>query len=133
MREIRSMWEMEMWDRERRGGPVHFYRVGERTPIHRPHYTDPNFSSGKTHTLYGAEVEGLEYAYSDRIWQWDHEKAQQATDAANTTDAPTGSPMWYEHYLSSYLGKPVKLCHIIGGVNVSSGYEYFCFGWRDAG
>lgn len=106
------------------------FRCSWDTPIHRPHYSDERFSRGKEHTLYGAEQKGLSYDYSDRLWQWDYTKAKNASKAATEAGLTAGSPHWYEHYLSTYFGKPVKLVHIIGGVNVSNGYEYFAFGYK---
>lgn len=100
-------------------------------PLHRPHYSDRRFASGQTHTLYGCEEEGLHYVYSDRIWQWDYEKAERASDYAKSVHGHVQTPLWYETYLSAYLGIPVDLVHIIGGVNMSSGYEYYAFGYRE--
>ena len=106
--------------------------LSKNRPIHRPHYTDERFRGGREHTLYGASKPGLAYEYSDRLWQWDYDKAQAASATATERGFANGSPAWYEDYLSTYHGKPVELLHIIGGVNASSGYEYFVFGFRDA-
>jgi hypothetical protein len=107
------------------GPPV----AGRNQPIHRPHYTDKRFQ-GKEHTLYGATAKDLSYEYSDRLWQWDYDKAQESAKVANESGHANGSPAWYEVYLTHYHGVPVQLLHIIGGVNVSSGYEYYVFGFR---
>lgn len=108
--------------------------VASRTqPIHRPHYSDERFSRGREHTLFGATEEGLSYEYSDRLWQWDYGKARDSrAHAAEHSGFRDNSPGWWEAWLSYYHGKPISLRHIIGGVNVSNGYEYYIFGFKDA-
>jgi len=125
-------WRGQMPYREmRESGPS---VANRNTPIHRPHYSDERFARGREHTLFGATSKGLTYEYSDRLWQWDYDKAQRSSGWA-TSDHPwarNGSPAWWEIYLSAYFDRPwLSLRHIIGGVNVSSGYEYYIFGFRD--
>jgi hypothetical protein len=114
------------------GGSDHVPVASKTSALHRPHYSDRRFQSGKEHTLYGRQEPGLHYVYSDRIWQWDYAKAERASAAATEAHGPiVSTPQWYETYLSAYFGIPLDLAHIIGGVNVSSGYEYYAFGYRE--
>ena len=91
-----------------------------------PHYTDESFRHGKTvfgkvpATEFGHA--GLEYVYSDRLQQWDYDKAAQATEAAKASGHAPRSCLWYEAYLSAYFGKPVTIEHIVAGFNWSNGY-----------
>ena len=107
--------------------------VGKSTPVRRPHYSDPLYQGGQEHTLFGSTAKGLEYVYSDRLWQWDYAKSEEASRAAKESGAPVGSAEFYERYLSHYFGQQVLLRHVIGGVNVSNGYEYFIFGYQKEG
>ena len=110
-------------------------------PLHDdPHYTDKRFD--KEQTIFGKPIEegsfghqGLDYVYSDRIWQWDYNKAKRASQHANDTTGKTGhnkSCRWYEIYLSYFFDKPVVIEHIIAGVNRSNGYSYCVFGYKEA-
>jgi hypothetical protein len=111
---------------------IYYVPVASKTsPLHRPNYSDTRFAQGREHSLYGQKEDSLHYVYSDRIWQWDYTKAQQASGHAKSVHGPTQTPEWYETYLSYYLGIPVDLEHIIGGVNVSNGCEYYVFGYRE--
>lgn len=96
-----------------------------------PHYTDDRFREPQT--IFGGEAaEGiLNYVYSDRIWQWDYEKASLAAKAADESGAERHTCLWYEAYLSFYFDKPVEVFHIIAGVNRSNGYSYLCFGYKE--
>jgi hypothetical protein len=40
------------------------------------------------------------------------------------------TPEWIQLYLSLYYGKDVELRHVMGGVNVSNGYNYYVYGYR---
>lgn len=138
---VRSTWGGGLGDtlvrrrRAREGGPP---PAGRDAPIHRPHYSDERFARGREHTLYGATKQGVTYEYSDRLWQWDYARAQRSSEWA-TKEHPwvrQNSPAWWEIYLSAYFDRPrLSLRHIIGGVNVSNGYEYYVFGfvpdWRE--
>lgn len=100
-----------------------------------PHYTDRRFD--KEQTVFGAPAktryghEHLHYNYSDRLWQWDSDKAEQTSKIARESNAPARSCRWYEAYLSVYFDKPIEIEHIIAGVNSGNGYPYCVFGYRD--
>ena len=101
-----------------------------------PHYTDERFNTAQTvfdkpsKSDYGHK--DLSYDYSDRLYQWDYEKAKHASEVASATDAKLRSARWYEAYLSAYFDRPIEIIHILAGVNVSNGYAYAVFGYRDA-
>jgi hypothetical protein len=102
------------------------------TPLNTtPHYTDDRFN--KPQTVYGQEDKNIiDYVYSDRIWQWDYKKAEQATEIANNSGAVLKSARWYEVYLSAFFDRRVEVLHIMAGVNVSNGYPYAVFGYKFA-
>ncbi len=64
-----------------------------------PHYSDPRFDEPQT--IFGQEESGLHYDYSDRLWQWDYDKAQKATEIANEVVKTRRTCEWYEAYLSA--------------------------------
>jgi len=93
-----------------------------------PHYTDRRFD--KEQTVFGREAKGLHYDYSDRIVQWDGDKADAAFEAAKASGKVQRSAEFYDVYLSEYFGKPTRVEHVIAGVNRSNGYPYHVFGYR---
>jgi hypothetical protein len=93
-----------------------------------PHYTDGRFHQPQT--VFGQECEGLGYDYSDRLWQWDHDKSEAAAKTANASGAIPKSCRWYEEYLSAYFSRPIEIKHIVAGVN-RSGHPYAVFGYKD--
>lgn len=93
-----------------------------------PHYTDSRFDTEQT--VFGERTDGLHYDYSDRIVQWDYDKAKEATNAANASGKTKQSASYYDVYLTHYFGKPTRVEHILAGVNRSNGYPYAVFGYR---
>jgi hypothetical protein len=100
----------------------------DATLYDRPHYTNPHYNQART--IYGGEVEGLEYEYYDRMWQWDYDKAETARKTACETVKNVHSAKWYQAFLSAYYDRPVDLVHILAGFNLSNGYPYQVFGFR---
>lgn len=113
-------------------------------PYLRPHYTNSAFSIGmKTVFLasgyklkrdnYGYDkvvCKGIEYNYSDRIWQWDWEKARQAQEQTRELYERNDSGEAIEHFLRLYFDdNELELVHIMSGVNRSSGYDYQVYGY----
>lgn len=96
-----------------------------------PHYTDRRFE--KEQTVFGKEAAGLHYDYSDRIVQWDGDKADAAFEAAKASGKTLYSAAFYDVYLSAYFGKPTRVEHVIAGVNRSNGYPYHVYGYRFIG
>lgn len=99
-----------------------------------PHYTDKRFNNEQTvfgkipQSGYGHD--NLHYDYSDRLWQWDYKKAEEAIAKANQSGSVPRSCKYYEAYLSAYFGKDVEIGHIVAGVNRSNGYPYCVFGYK---
>lgn len=112
------------------------YRPPRPTPIRdkqatlntMPHYTDQRFKTAQT--VYGAEERGLHYDYSDRLWEWNYDKAEAANKVAQEQGHPIRSCAYYEAYLTAYFGKPTEIKHILAGWNVATGYPYAVFGYR---
>lgn len=108
-----------------------FYRGAEQrrdVPLYTsPHYTDRRFNEAQT--VFGAEQDGLHYDYSDRLFQWNPQKADDAVNTANGSGTVKRSADWYEQYLSAYCDKPVELKHVLAGCNVATGYPYIVFGY----
>lgn len=91
-----------------------------------PHYTNNYWWEART--IWGQKSRELHYVYSDRLRQWDYTKAERCSkEARETCDHRT--PAWVEKYLSLYYERPVKIKHILGGVNLSNGYEYYAYGF----
>ena len=103
----------------------------------QPNYADTKFK--KPQTIFGDKPKSdfghsyLHYDYSDRLWQWDYDKAEFSTDVANKSNATPKTCLWFEAYLSSYFEKTVKIEHIIAGVNHSNGFSYLVFGYKFIG
>lgn len=97
-----------------------------------PHYSDPIWKEAQT--LFGREDRSIrDYVYSDRLWQWDYEKTEQAFKVANEQkDVVRSSARWIEVALSHFLGQPVEVLHVMAGVNLTSGYPYWVAGYRAA-
>lgn len=99
-----------------------------RITLH-PHYSNPQFDGKGEVEIWGRKVEGLNYVYSDRLWQWDSTKARAALKHANA-NATQSTARWVEAYLSHYEGQPVEVCHIYAGVFPHSGYSYWVAGYK---
>jgi hypothetical protein len=84
---------------------------------------------GKTHVIYGKREEGLSWDYSDRLWQWDSDKAKKSAELARQKFTPR-TANYYQEYLCQYFDEKIVLNCIIAGVNVSNGYSYLVFGYK---
>lgn len=100
-----------------------------------PHYSDKRFEQEQT--VFGKPSKSrcghkhLSYDYSDRLRQWDYDKAQRSAECANESGATLNSCKWYEAYLSAYHGRTFVIEHIIAGVNRSNGFPYCVFGYKE--
>ena len=93
-----------------------------------PHYTDSRFREAQV--IYGKEKKGLDYVYSDRLWQWNYDKAQVSSKYA-TDRAKLRTAEWYQIYLSEYYGKSIELVCILAGYNLSRGYTFQFLGYTE--
>ena len=96
-----------------------------------PHYSNPAFN--KEQTIYGQAEEGLNYDYSDRLVQWDYDKAKESQEYAYEqvkTESRVPTVRWVQVYLSKYHDADIEIVHIIAGVNKGNGYPYQVFGYR---
>ena len=133
---------MDTWDRyeelcanmreiplttDRRGVPLALY----------PHYRDRRWGHD-ARTVFGPDrgpedgIKGLSYVYSDRLRQWDYQKADRAWQTAIDSGATPNSADFIQAYLSAYYDRPLIVEHILSGVNVSNGYPYWVAGYREA-
>jgi len=70
--------------------------------------------------------------YSDRLWQWDPDKFEAASKPfAKRFDEFT--PADCSKFLSDYFGTPKECVALAEGCNVSNGYPYWIFWYRDKG
>lgn len=102
-----------------------------------PHYRDMRWGYD-ARTVFGpdckpgAGIKGLSYVYSDRLEQWDNQKADRAWQAAIDSGATLKSADFIQAYLSAYYDRLLIVDHILSGVNVSNGYPYWVAGYREA-
>lgn len=85
------------------------------------------------HYLWGEREEGCDAVYSDRLQQWEPEKYKEAAKIVAGSKSRYGG--WGKaltsKYLSAYFGKPVEAVAVAEGCNVSSGYPYWVFWFKD--
>jgi hypothetical protein len=85
------------------------------------------------HYLWGERQGGCSAVYSDRLAQWDAAKASAARDAVANYGARYG--YWGKEgtskYLSAYFGRPIEAVAVAEGCNVSNGFPYWVFWFRD--
>lgn len=100
------------------------------TPISNlnPHYTNEYFKTART--IWGKEVKDIFYNYSDRLFQWDYAKHEEAFKTAKEEIGNTNTARFFQKYLSLYHDKPVQLNHILAGFNLSTGYPYRVYGYK---
>lgn len=108
-----------------------------------PHYSNSQFDTDQTTFLapgyrlepdYIRSVKGIAYDYSDRLWQWDWNKADQANKAAREQHEQTNTAAFCETFLRLYFDKPnLVVVHLISGVNRSNGYPYVVYGYLPDG
>lgn len=69
--------------------------------------------------------------YSDRMQQWDGDKWRGACAEAPRTQVTHWGQDACTKFLTAYFGRPVTACALSEGCNVSSGYPYWVFWFRD--
>jgi hypothetical protein len=95
--------------------------------ITRPHYSDNRFK--ELQLLYlnpDTRLDVIDWAYDDRLMQWDSGKDALAREKASNHRYP--SVQWFEEYIRIYHDNTRTLKAVAGGVNHSNGYEYFVLG-----
>lgn len=121
------------------------WRLGRRPTgrTSRYRFVDPN-SENRTkedwpysyspYFLWGEPSDPCSAVYSDRMAQWDNAKAVAAL--AEVADENCRYGYWSQagtsKYLTAYFGKPTEAVAVAEGCNVSSGYPYWIFWYRDA-
>lgn len=104
-------------------------RPPERTKWSHPYSYDPFI------VWFGNAKRGDSAVYSDRLWQWNYDKCRSSIDAVRSKDAnqrfDNSNPSQVEEFLSLYYDKPIKLTAIVEGCNVSNGYPYWVFYFRE--
>lgn len=94
-----------------------------------PHYSNPIWREPRLIYLkkgVDSKAEFQRVDYSDRLEQWDSE-ADKRGKAAKTNGTSYRSAMNVHLYLEAYYQQKVDLFAIAGGVNLSSGYEYYVY------
>lgn len=104
-----------------------YIATGHDQVLASPHYTDERWREG--HVIYGKQCKTDDGAYSDRLWQWDWDKADMASTVCKASGIAPNTAHWIEAWLSAYYNRPVTLRYIIGQVNWSSGYPVYYYGW----
>ena len=102
-----------------------------RTPSSHPYAYDAHF------TWKSERFETTDHAvYSDRLFQWNSNKFDASVTAV-WPENPGGqmfysrNPVDIQRFLCLYFGKDVELTGVLQGCNVSNGYPYWIFAYRD--
>jgi len=100
--------------------------ISDRSSLPSPHYSDKNYKNVQLMYLApDANLQSVHWDYSDRFRLWDSDKESRANKAACKHHFP--SVPYFEVFIQSWYGDRV-LKAVAGGVNHSSGYEYFVLG-----
>lgn len=111
--------------------PYFYHTTDPDRTLAYPHYSDRTFAASGGACIYGddkAQNDGGEY--SDRLWQWEWDKAQAATDQCNAEGIPSNTARRWERWLSLYYGRPVTLTAIIAGARADNGYPWYFLKFR---
>jgi hypothetical protein len=107
---------------------VHTTRINAQ--LEYPHYSNPKWKEARC--LY--QQDGLDKKrkpqqinYSDRLLEWDYDAHKRGCDAQKAADINRRTAENFQVYLEAYHQCKVDLLVIMGGCNVSSGYEYYVF------
>lgn len=94
----------------------------------------PDYHSGvwrSPQIIYGKKEEGLTWEYSDRIWEWDYDKAKAASEQAITEGLRDRTARYMEKFLRFFYDKPdLELVCVLGGCNLASGFPYYVYGFK---
>lgn len=92
-----------------------------------PHYSDERWSDAQL--IYGKKCKCDEVNYSDRLYQWDSESAQRASNVLKEAGLNARTARGIQVWLTEYHQRPVIIRYIMGGTNWSSGYAYYVYGY----
>lgn len=94
------------------------------------HYTDDRFKRAQLVYLGCSpdELKSLSWDYSDRIYQWDYQKANDAAAIASKSHQ-SRTAAWAEAFVAHCYDDKVELKAIATGFNLSDGYDYFVYGY----
>ncbi|MCB9802743.1 hypothetical protein H6761_01845 [Candidatus Nomurabacteria bacterium] len=109
-----------------------------------PHYTDRRFKKPQTIFLssgvevkfsFGMDcVDDAEYVYSDRLFQWHHDRFDQIERDMKSDGLNQNTPEYFERFLQKLLNDPaLVLVHILAGCNLANGYPYRIYGFIRGG
>lgn len=104
----------------------------KRTPFSNPYNYD-EFVVWKKESA--NDIERGSAVYSDRLWEWDHEKYNkfcQEVFGDKGQQFNSRKPDGVEKFLSLYFEKEVILTAIVQGCNQSSGFPYWIFFYKEA-
>jgi hypothetical protein len=109
-------------------GPFHIWGEGAN-----PRGISWDFERQRMIHPHPASPEGTESVYTDRLWQWDHEKH----DALCLKHFGNEGQYWNDRdpgkvsaFLSDYLGKPVALAAVWQYNHASSGFPIWLLFYR---
>jgi len=102
--------------------------------IPRPNYSDTNYEHVQLLYLEDGDRSHLKdgavgWVYSDRVYQWDREKVDKANEIA-LKEGAYPSVRYMKAFIREFYDGKYECVAVAGGVNHSSGYEYFVFGMR---
>lgn len=89
-----------------------------------PHYSNPYWNEAR---LVWGEKASVDFSeYSDRLYQ--RTGIDLISKATKDKGISPGTVRYYEELLSQVYESPVEMVYVYAGVNLSSGYYYYCFG-----
>lgn len=104
------------------------------TPQERPYGYSAYYLIGDDKTRERCSV-----VYSDRLYQWDHDKAQRVRDKTNDKFGIDRYGNWRKwnletasYYLSLYWEKPIKVTAIAEECHLGNGFPLWIIWYKDA-
>ncbi len=127
---MNDLYDELMYRRDSR--PRKFMAVQDRnTPLKLdPHYRHDADMFKNEQVVLGVDTGDLSWSYSDRLWEFDWNKAKAASAIANEGGYVGMSANHIEAYLTAYFGRKIDLVCVVSGINRSNGYSYNVYGYR---
>lgn len=82
--------------------------------------------------IFGRSVKGDGADYSDRLWQWNYEKADRLWKEHVGCRWDQASAAQLSAFMSAYHGRPLRVTALAEGCNIGNGYPYWIVWYRDA-